>query len=203
MSCPGFADPFPRKVCVVVLRQNLFLVQPKRVEVFAVGVISSGSNPICNSVPRDVTAMATHLFHVKVIKVSDTRLVLQLRIITGEQPSFYCGKAFALMLLYDPIVNDVVRDAPLSREVSFDNTMDSDWLDEHVDEYIQSTSLDEVRNHPFTADLDGMSPKQRRDFFNSRRVPSARFTVTVTRPEWLAHLRKGMEWDTAAYDALE
>jgi hypothetical protein len=106
------------------------------------------------------------------------------------------------MLLYDPIINGMGRDAPLSRKVSFDNTMNSDWLDEHVDEYIQSTSLDEVRNHPFSADLDGMSTKQRRDFFNSSRAPSARFDVTVTQPKWLVHLRKGMEWDTAAYDAL-
>lgn len=145
--------------------------------------------------------MATDLFHVKVNDISDTRLVLALRIVTGEQPDFYSGKSFALMLLYDPIINKIVSDAPLGREVSFDETMNAEWLYDHVDDYIQSAVLEEVRNQPVTADLQAMSPKQRRDFFRSSRAPSARFEITVTQPEWLAHLRKGMEWDSAAFDA--
>ena len=145
--------------------------------------------------------MATDLFHVKVSEVSDTRTVLTLQIITGEQPDFYSGKSFALMLLYDPIVDEKVSDAPLGREVSFDETMNREWLFDHVDEYIQSAVLEEVRNQPVTADLKAMSPKQRRDFYRSNRAPSARFEIIVTQPEWLAHLRKGMEWDSAAFDA--
>ena len=157
---------------------------------------------ICDSVPRGVTAMATYLFHVKVNEVSDTQVVLKLRIITGEQPNFCSGPSFALMLLYDPIDIGMVRDAPLGRQVTLEDLMNVDWLDEHVDEYIRSTALGAVKNHPVTTDLAAMSPKQWRDFFKSSRAPSALFEVTVTRSEWLAHLRTGMEWDTAAYDAL-
>jgi len=145
--------------------------------------------------------MATDLFHVKVSDVSHTRIMLSLRIITGEQPDFYSSKSFALMLVYDPIIHEMVSDAPLGRELSFDDTMNGEWLYDHVDEYIQSAVLEDVRNQPFTADLKAMSPKQRRDFFRSSRAPSARFEITVTQPEWLAHLRKGMEWDSAAFDA--
>lgn len=146
--------------------------------------------------------MATHLFHVKVTAVTGDRLSLELRIISAEQPAFPSGPSFALMLLYDPIINEVVRDAPLAAKVTFDDTLCVEWLDMHVDEYIRATSLDQVRNQPIAADLERMSPKQARDFFKSAKAPSARFSVTVTRPEWIAHLRKGMEWNTAAYDAL-
>jgi hypothetical protein len=38
------------------------------------------------------------------------------------------------------------------------------------------------------------------DFFDSSRAPAAVFEVTVTKPEWIAHLRRGMEWESAAYD---
>lgn len=146
--------------------------------------------------------MATPLFHAKVMEVRDTRVVLKLRIITGEQPDFYSGPSFALMLLYGPIVKEMVRNAPLAREVTFEQTIDVDWLDEHIDNYIQSTVLDQVKNLPITADLDAMSSEQWSEFFQSDRAPSARFEITVTRPEWLSHLHEGMEWDTAAYEAL-
>jgi hypothetical protein len=150
----------------------------------------------------DETAMATSLFHVKVAEVRDTRVVLNLRIITGEQPDFDSGPGFALMLLYDPIVKKLVSDAPLGREFTAEDTRDSEWVDEHMDEYILSDSLEDVKNLPITEDLESMSLKQRRDFFKSSRAPTARFHITVTRPEWVAHLRKGMEWDSAAYDSL-
>lgn len=146
--------------------------------------------------------MATELFHVQVIEVGDRHALFGLRIITGEQPDFPSGSSFALMLLYDPIVNDVTRDAPLGREITLDDTMNAEWLDEHIDEYIQSTELHDVKNQPVTADLERMTLRERGEFFRSLRAPSARLVVTVTRPEWLSHLRPGMQWDTAAYDAL-
>ena len=147
--------------------------------------------------------MGTYLFHVTVIEVRDTRLVLKLRIITGEQPGFHSGAGFALMLLYDPIESGITRDAPLARKFMFDDILNVDWLEEHVDEYIQSTKLNDVRNQPITEDLERMSSKQWRDFFKSNRAPSARFDITVTRPEWIGHFGKGMEWESAAYDPLE
>ncbi len=147
--------------------------------------------------------MGTYLFHVKVIEVRDTRLVLKLRIITGEQPGFHSGAGFGLMLLYEPIESGMIRDAPLAGEFMFDDILNVDWLDEHVDEYIQSTKLNDVRNQPITEDLERMSSKQWREFFKSSQAPSARFEITVTRPEWIAHFEKGMEWESAAYDPLE
>jgi hypothetical protein len=146
--------------------------------------------------------VATSLFHVKVLECSGVDVKLELRIITGEQPAFYSGLSFALMLLYDPINKGLARDAPLARAVSVEQTTDLGWLHEHVDEYIDDAVLTDLRNHPVAVDLERMSPKERRDFFRSARAPVAVFEVTVTKPEWIAHLRRGMEWDTAAYDAF-
>jgi hypothetical protein len=146
--------------------------------------------------------MATSLFHVKVLECSGVDATLELRIITGDQPDFDSGPSFALMLLYDPIDKELALDAPLARAVSVGQTTDPKWLDEHVDEYIDDAVLTNLRNHPVAVDLERMSPEERRDFFGSARAPVAVFEVTVTKPEWIAHLRRGMEWDTAAYDAF-
>jgi hypothetical protein len=141
------------------------------------------------------------LFHVKVIDVAGTRAVLALRIISAEQPAFYTGKSFALMLLYDPIVDGSVEGAPLGGALRFDDAMDADWLYEHLDDYIEYAVLDDVKNQPVTVDLEAMSAKQRRTFYQSKRAPSARFEIVATQPAWLAHLREGMAWDSAAFDA--
>jgi hypothetical protein len=146
--------------------------------------------------------MATALFHVTVGTIAGNDVVFQLRIITGEQPDFYTGRAFALMLLYDPIVKQNISDAPLARHVSAQHITDVAWLHEHVDEYIDEAVLTTVDNHPVTADLERMSPKQRREFFQSNQAPTGTFEITVTNPEWKAHLRPGMEWESAAYDAF-
>jgi hypothetical protein len=146
--------------------------------------------------------MATALFHVKVKEVSGTRLVLHLRIITGEQPDFYSGRAFALMLIYDPIVQNEITDAPLAQPVSRDDIVTLSWLHEHVNEYIDDAVLIDIQNLPVQVDLAKMSPKERNKFFASSRAPWAIFEVIVTKPDWLAHLKPRMEWDSSAYDAF-
>jgi hypothetical protein len=96
----------------------------------------------------------------------------------------------------------MVKDAPLEAVVDFGDTLDSDWLDQNIETYIVSSQLYEVRNLPILEDLAAMSPKQVRDFFASKRAPSAQLHVVVTRPEWIAHLARGLSWESAAFDPL-
>jgi len=148
--------------------------------------------------------MATELFHVKVLDKEGTKVVLQLRIISGEQRDFYDGEGFALMLLYDPIsYGDVDEDVPLAREVTLENTLDPDWVADNVADYVAAVRLYDVKNHPPAVDLEKLSGDARREFFKSDEAPTAKLEVTVTRPEWVEHIRAGAEWDTSSYDALE
>jgi hypothetical protein len=140
---------------------------------------------------------------VKVLERSDVEVTFGLRIITGERSRFGSDESFALMLMYDPISKNLVKNAPLDGQFTLENTVDSRWLDRHVNEYVASATLLDVKNLPVTADLEAMTPKQYREFFQSSRAPTATFHVTATRAEWVQHLRAGMEWDSAAYDALE
>ena len=146
--------------------------------------------------------MATRLFRVKVTGKTVDTLTFRLRIITGEQPGFYDGKSFALMLLYDPIVNERTRGAPLAEKVTFDDTLDVGWVRAHVDEYVRSSRLFDTKNLPLTVDLAALSGNQRRAFFNSTRAPQASLEIVVTDPRWIAHVKLGDEWETAAYDAM-
>ena len=144
--------------------------------------------------------MATSLFRVKVIEKDNDTLVLRLGMISAEQPDFYDSKSFALALLYDPIVREQVADAPLAKAVTFENTLEIDWLETHLDEYVRSTRLFDVVNHPRTVDLSTLSAKQQRDFWKSGTAPQASLEIAVTDPRWIAHLQRGDQWETAAYD---
>jgi hypothetical protein len=144
--------------------------------------------------------MATFLFHIKVIEMVGTDVVIEIRIITAEQTDFYSGRGFALMLLYDPIRQQPIRDTPLAHEVSCENVLDVDWLQDHVHEYIDDAVITDIRNYPIAIDLERISARQRDTFFRSNNSPVALFEITATRPEWIAHLQAGMEWDSTAYD---
>lgn len=146
--------------------------------------------------------MASAMYHVSVNEVSDTWVVFKLRIITGDQPDFDSGRAFALMLIYDPILKKKITDAPLAHHVSHDDIVNVSWLHQHVEEYIDDAVLTEIRNLPVTEDLEQMSPKELNKFFASDRAPWALFDVTATNPDWIAHLKPGMKWESSAYDAF-
>jgi hypothetical protein len=146
--------------------------------------------------------MGTRLFHVKVVAKKADTVVLRLRIISAEQPGFYDGKSFALMLLYDPIVNARAPNAPLGERVTFENTNDAGWARAHVDAYVRSCRLFDVTNHPIAVDLVAMTGAERRRFFKSSVAPHASLEIVVTDPRWIAHLKRGQTWETAAYDAL-
>jgi hypothetical protein len=146
--------------------------------------------------------MGTHFYHVTVMERSDADVIFALRLITGERSRFGSDESFALMLLYDPIGSEQTTDAPLAGQFTLEDLTDPDWLDTHVDEYIESAELGDVQNLPITADLEAMTAEKYRAFFESSEAPTATFRVTARRPEWVQHLHRGMEWDSAAYDAL-
>jgi hypothetical protein len=147
--------------------------------------------------------MATQLFKVKVLSKCDNVVILQLRIISAEQPDFCKSKSFALMVICDPIINEVVENAPLAQRVSFEHTLDITWVSKNVHNYIEDCHLYDIKNYPITVDLENLSPKQRRDFWKSAEVPQAVFEITVTNPLWIEHIHKGMEWQTAAFDLMD
>lgn len=148
--------------------------------------------------------MATDFFHVKVLSKEGSTVVLRLRIITGEVRDFYRSESFALMLLCGPIANEEPPKSPLGREVTFEDTLDPEWVDDHVDDYIAGVRLYDVKNFPPTVDLAKLSFDERREFFESDdTAPTAKFEIKVTSPKWIEHIRPGTEWDTAAYDVME
>jgi hypothetical protein len=146
--------------------------------------------------------MGTHFYHVRVVERSGAEVTFELRIITGERSRFASDESFALMLLFDPIDRGRSKDAPLAGRFTLEDVVDSDWIDTHVDEYIESTELRDVKNLPITADLEAMTAQEYTDFFESSEAPRATFHVKARQPEWVQHLSAGMEWDSAAFDAL-
>ena len=83
-----------------------------------------------------------------------------------------------------------------------ENTNDAGWARAHVDAYVRSCRLFDVTNHPIAVDLVAMTGAERRRFFKSSVAPHASLEIVVTDPRWIAHLKRGQTWETAAYDAL-
>ena len=158
---------------------------------------------IQNMITKSKRFMATSLFKVKVLSKKEASLILRLRIISAEQPGFCTSKSFALMLLIDPIIQEIADRAPLAHNVSLKDTLDINWVSVNVSKYIEECHLSNIENYPLSVDLEQLSPKQQRDFWKSNRTPTAIFEITTTSPAWIEHIDKGMEWDTAAFDLVE
>jgi hypothetical protein len=144
----------------------------------------------------------TSMFSVRVMNRTDTDVVFRVRIMSTEQPSFCASRSFGLMLLYDPIAQGLASDAPLASEMSFDDTLDANWVTANIARFIKSTCITHVEHLPLTVDPAEMSPGERRRFWRSSKAPTASLEVTASGPAWVSHLRKGMEWETGAFDLI-
>lgn len=167
------------------------------------------------------------LWHVQVIDVRDKEIRLRVEAIHPDAGAFSDSKVFALRLLADTVsrtkLNDENNDAsPLGAEIGPERYGDDAFMRQNADKFIASVSLSEIKNSPFDEEAlkerinaqlrekglkaeDGETWQKAFDqawnnFWRSpSEIPSAAYTIHVTDARWIAHLSKGMDWNTAAY----
>jgi hypothetical protein len=122
----------------------------------------------------------SELFAVRVLDVTKESARLQVTSVHPDSGPPAPRAVFALMLMYDPIINSGYSDfskyrhleaSPLAQAMDRDNYLDSPWLKQHA-----------------------------RGFVAKAKVSKGVLEIWPTHPAWIEHLRKGMTWDTAAYD---
>lgn len=122
----------------------------------------------------------SELFAVRVVEVSPGSAKLAVRSVHPDSGPPAPTATFALQLVYDPILNSAYSDfkafrhlqtAPLASAMDVEAYLDSDWM-----------------------------RKNARAFVAKARVSKGVLEVWPTHPAWIEHLRKGMSWETAAYD---
>ena len=121
----------------------------------------------------------SELFHCTVAAVSKDSAKIHVISVHPDSGPPQPEATFAMMLVYDPIMNSGYRDfakfthlesCPLAQEMDRDNYLDEGWI-----------------------------LKNANAFFSKVTVKKGVLEVFPTHPAWIAHLRKGMDWDTAAY----
>ncbi len=141
----------------------------------------------------------SELFRVKVLRVAQKSVTLQLVIIHPDQQRFYTTRSFALQLLWEPTHlsyefegERVYHHAPsaLGQTLTVEHLMDAEFVIAHQAHFIASVALLETANYP----------PESLDWDDEESLPRAVLEITVTEPRWLAHLQAGMAWESAAYN---
>jgi hypothetical protein len=169
------------------------------------------------------------LWDAEVISKNGTHVDVRVRACHPDSGEFDESKRFAFRLLYDeafeyepPPSSARTARGPLGEEIHLDQTFDDRFLDQNVDRFIVALEVTDARNGPVDeqavrASIDrelldlGVRRDDREawdnawsehwtDFWNDPlRTPTATYKIEVTDPRWIAHLKVGQRWDSAAY----
>lgn len=142
------------------------------------------------------------LYDVSVATVTDKYVELDVTVVHPDAGGVSEGLCFALSLLADPLDEYVcgreehVRNSPLFDEIDLDSYLSEEFIRSNARGFVASSKIVESENHPppYWGDDNYDS------FWQGDESSWARLRITPTHPGWIAHLREGMSWDTAAYD---
>lgn len=156
------------------------------------------------------------LWRMRVAKVEGNEITLVLQAIHPDAGSIPSSKVFALRLLADMVPDR------LNREEGDQAYWDEALMARKAEQVIASVEISELRNVPFAEEAakrrvesglraTGLSPNDEaawrsaysrawHDLWSDPgQVPSATFSIRLTERSWLAGIRPGAKWETAAY----
>lgn len=139
-------------------------------------------------------------FDVTVEHIEDSELILGVRIKHPEKEVFPVRKNFVLQLICDPVIQDQLFGAALLSYGSIDLIQEEDWLMDNEEELIDSVEISNVKNYP-VRDLSQLSNEERTAFWKDKeRIPYAQYRIIVSDKSIIAHLKKGQNWESGAYE---
>ena len=156
------------------------------------------------------------LWRVRVAKAHGDEIVLALQAIHPDAGAVPSSKVFVLRLLAD------MAPERLGREEGDQAYWDDALMARKAEQVIESVEISELRNFPFDEDAakrrveeglraKGLSPDDQDAWLSAYGqawhhlwsdpglVPSATLTIRLADRSWLAEVRPGTEWETAAY----
>lgn len=144
----------------------------------------------------------SELYSVSVHEVTDDYVELDVSVVHPDAGGVSEGVCFALSLVADPLDaynygrEEHVKSSPLFSEIDLDSYLSEDFIRSNARGFIAASEIVREENHPppYWGDENYES------FWEGDEVSWARLRITPTHPGWIAHLREGMSWDTAAYD---
>jgi predicted DNA-binding WGR domain protein len=132
------------------------------------------------------------LYDVRAVSRSNKDLVLEVKVVHPDAMDISADRSFALMML-----RDTVEDTdPLAREVSLNDSMDKDWLKKYAAGFISAVRVTGVKDAPPAA---ARKDSHHRYWDEPKNWMSGQLYVTVTDPAWIAHIKPGATWSSAAF----
>lgn len=148
--------------------------------------------------------MCRNNFAVRVLEKRGAHLKLELTIIRSGQEEFYCAKNVGLQLIYN--IDSRRHEAKLlasalGTQVTPERIVDRPWLLANAPRFIEDIQIDEKTSFPDDVYLDELSEDELEDLWKDRsKLPKAIYSIRVTDPRWIEHLRTGQRWDAGVYD---
>lgn len=137
----------------------------------------------------------SELHHIVCTEKSDFAVTLRVYIVHVDESEFYQKKNYALQLLWYNANPELGTFTPLGNAIPTDTFFDTNWVNQHCGEFIESLKIIETKNYPVSPDLSFSNSMSRLD-----ELPMAIILITVTNPKWIEHIQKGATWKSAAYD---
>ena len=128
--------------------------------------------------------MGSDLYRVKVVEKQDRTVKLRVEVVHPDSNYLSDNPSFALMLLYEGLPRG--GDAPLAKEISFDDTLDRGWLELYTKGFVEK-----VEKQVESGSSEGQTQADWIKGF---------VTITATDPAWVAHLQVGAEFDSRTFD---
>jgi hypothetical protein len=134
-------------------------------------------------------------YHLKTLSKQDDTVELDVTIVHPDFDEFPETKNFALQLLVD--AGD--RKGVLNEEISMDQRLDEKWLQQNGHRFIKSVKILSKKNHP-RGGLGELRDDAGGEELEPEPDPQAVYSIQVVNLAYLAKIKPGLEWDTAAYD---
>lgn len=129
--------------------------------------------------------MGSDLYRVKVAANQGRTVTLRVEVVHPDANYLSDNESFGLMLLHEGTRG--VQDAPLAKEISFEDTLDRGWLQLYTRGFVEKVEK--------TIESGNPEGQTQADWLKGT------LTITATDPAWVAHLKVGAEFDSRAFDA--
>lgn len=137
--------------------------------------------------------MGSDLYSVSVLSVKQTRASLLVKVIHPDSMSIPADPSFAMMLIH----HHDSAEAPLMREVSFDDTLDTAWMKSYGKGFIRGVKVSRITGAPPRAARQNSNHAY---WENSGKWMSGQIDITVSDPAWISHLEGS--WASRAFQLI-
>ncbi|MFP4362526.1 MAG: hypothetical protein ACLFR1_01520 [Spirochaetia bacterium] len=144
--------------------------------------------------------MSVSIFRVRVNRIYDNKVEIQMKIIDNNQELFFSDETFAMKLLWDPNQPNYTPHMEIGKSLTAADMLKPDYILKNYDKFISDVKIRDFMDYPASVPEKEQDENQVRAWWAQQgNLPQSVLLIEVTDPGLLEHLYEGMEWETDAY----